>query len=83
MGAASLAVALAFILTGCGGSSSNTPVTPPNVTLTSVAVTPSAPTLAVGSSKQLTATANYSDSSTKDVTATATWSSSNSNVAYV
>ena len=81
LGAASLAVALAFILTGCGGSSSKTPVS--GATLTSVLVAPAAPSLAVGSSKQFTATANYSDNSTKDVTTSATWSSSNTTVASV
>jgi len=48
----------------------------PAPTLTSIAVTPSAPTLAVGATQQFTATGTYSDGSTQDLTPQVTWASS-------
>ena len=50
-------------------------VTDAAATLTSIAITPPAPSLAAGTSTQLTATGMYSDGSTADLTATATWTS--------
>jgi Bacterial Ig-like domain (group 2) len=58
--------------TGCGGGSSHT--VPPPKTLTSVSVTSSTLTVAVGSTQQLTAMATYSDGSTTNINSTATWS---------
>ena len=58
--------------TACGGGSSGTP--PPPKALTSVAVTSSIPTVAVGATQQLTAMATYSDGSTANISSTATWS---------
>lgn len=52
-------------------------------TQTSTTVTPASASVVVGGTQQLTATANYSDSSTIDVTSTATWTSSNTAVATV
>ena len=49
--------------------------------LSSIAVVPSAPQLAVGQTLQLAATANYADGTSRDITSIATWSSSNSAVA--
>ena len=48
------------------------------VTLLSVAVTPTNPTIALGTTRQLRATGTYSDGSSADLTALAEWSSSNS-----
>jgi hypothetical protein len=71
-----LACLLSFPLvianTGCSGGSSNTP--PPARTLTSISVTSSAPNVAVGSTRQFTATATYSDASTANISSTAAWS---------
>lgn len=65
---------------GVQGQTSLT-VTP--AVVTSVVVTPGAPSLPAGTSVQLTATANFSDGSQQDVTSTATWLSSQAGVATV
>ncbi len=54
-----------------------------NPTLTSLAISPSNPSITLGSNVQLSATATYSDLSTKDVSSQVVWSSSNSSVATV
>jgi hypothetical protein len=77
----SLILALIAMLAGCSGSS-NKPLTP-GASLTSVVIAPAAPSLAIGSTRQFTATANYSDSSAKDVTTSAAWSSSDATIASV
>jgi hypothetical protein len=59
------------------------PVTCLAPTLTSVVVAPQSPTLAAGSSVQLTATANFSFGPPQNVTGSATWTTSNSSVATV
>jgi hypothetical protein len=51
--------------------------------LTSIAVTPNAPSFAMGSTQNFTATATYSDNSHADLTSTATWSVSNTAVATI
>jgi 6-phosphogluconolactonase (cycloisomerase 2 family) len=61
---------LVLILAGCSGQ--GTHHTP---TLTSIAVTPATPSVAVGFTQQFTATGTYSDSSTQNLTASVTWSS--------
>ena len=85
-----MAVALCAAFTGCGGGSSSSTSMPSNPstasnspTLQTITVSPSAPSLLVGQSQQLSATALYSDGSNKDVTTSATWSSSDSTVASV
>jgi uncharacterized protein YjdB len=55
----------------------------PSVTLQSIAVTPTSPSMAVGKTQQFTATGTYSDNSTKDLTTSAIWVSSNSGVAAI
>lgn len=55
----------------------------PTVTLVSLGVTPSAPSLAKGTSVVLVATGVFSDDSTKDVTTTVTWSSSAPSIASI
>src|SRR5213080_655582 len=52
-------------------------------TLVSLAVTPANSTMAIGTSKQFTATGTFSDTSTQDVTASVLWSSSNASVATI
>src|SRR3954447_8313320 len=79
-------------LSGCGGEcsvfsercnqqGSGSSITKP--TVQSIEITPLRPSLAVGTSMQLTATAIYSDSSSADVTAQVAWSASNTAVASV
>jgi len=54
-----------------------------SVTLVSVAVSPTNPTIQVGSTNQFTATGTYSDGSTKPITTQVSWSSSNTGVATI
>ena len=79
---------LAFLLlgvslfVGCGGSSGgSTP--PPVVTLQSIAITPSSPSITAGSTQQFKATGSYSDGSTKDLTSAANWLSATQSVATI
>lgn len=72
---------LILLTFGCGGGGGDDP--PPAPTLVSIAVTPAAPSLAVGATVQLTATGTYSDSSTRELTSQVTWSSSAGLVATV
>ena len=51
--------------------------------LQSIAVTPAAPSIALGYGQQFTATGTYSDGSTRDLTSTVTWNSSAANVATI
>jgi len=52
-------------------------------TLVSVAVTPANPSMAVGTTRQFTATGTFSDSSTQDITGIVVWTSSTSAVATI
>lgn len=56
---------------------------PTNVTLTGLAITPASPTINLGASEALVATATFSDLSTMNVTSQATWTSSDITVAVV
>lgn len=67
---------LLAVFSACGGSAPSTPAAVNQRMLTSVAVGPANPSVAVGATQQLTATANYSDGSTSNVTTSAVWSSS-------
>ncbi|NVB81389.1 MAG: hypothetical protein HOV81_23535 [Kofleriaceae bacterium] len=51
--------------------------------LTSIAVTPATPTIALGTTTQLTATATFDDGMTMDVTTMATWMSGSTTIATV
>ena len=55
----------------------------PAATLTSVAVTPTNPSISAGTTQQFTATGSYSDGSTQDITAQVVWSSSDASVATI
>jgi uncharacterized protein YjdB len=69
-----------ILFSGCGGASG------PALTaksLTAIAVTPSSPSVTVGATQQLKATATYSDGSTANVTGSASWTSSAASVASV
>ena len=65
-------------------------ITSPGVTLTvteaelvSIAVTPEAPSIALGLTQQFTAIGSYTDASTANITSTVTWASSNPAVATI
>jgi len=59
-------------------------VTSPLSTLSSIAITPTLPAkLAVGSSRQFTATGTYQDRSSVDITSKVTWISSANNIAAI
>ena len=53
------------------------------VSLTSIAVTPSDPTISVGRTQQFTATGTYSDNSTSVITNSVTWTSSDTTLATI
>jgi uncharacterized protein YjdB len=59
-----------------GAVSGSAAVTVTGATLVSLAVTPANSTMPSGTTKQMTATGTFSDSSTQDITASALWSSS-------
>ena len=52
-------------------------------TLQSIAVTPTSPSIAKGTTQQFTATGTYSDSSTQNITSTVTWTSGTTSVATI
>ena len=60
-------------LVACGGNGGGGP---PPVVLQSIAITPPMPSVAAGTSMQLTATGMYSNATTMDLSAMVTWSSS-------
>ncbi len=66
----------ASVTASSGAVSGNASVTVTGATLVSLAVTPANSTMPSGTTKQMTATGTFSDSSKQDVTATALWSSS-------
>jgi hypothetical protein len=79
MGAAVMAATV--VACGRNNSDATTPTSPSAPTVTSVAVTGSAPT--IGLAAQFTATATLSNGVTQNVTSQATWQSSNAAVATV
>ncbi len=68
---------------GVSGTANLTVTAPVAPTLTSIAVTPPAPSISAGATQQFTATGTYSDGSTQNLTSTATWASSNNSVATI
>jgi uncharacterized protein YjdB len=74
----------AVTITATSGSvSGTTSLTVTSATLVSIAVTPSNSSMAIGTTKQFTATGTFSDSSTQDITASVLWSSSDPTVATI
>jgi uncharacterized repeat protein (TIGR03803 family) len=67
----------------CGTASSSFLVTVTPASLVSIALTPPAPSIALGSRQQFTATGTFSDNSTQDLSADLTWTSSSTAVATV
>jgi len=76
-----------ILITSCsGGGSSGGGSGTPSATLSSIAVTPASPNIALGDTQQFTATGTYSDgktSTTKDITASVTWSSDNTTIVTI
>lgn len=70
-----------FMLFGCG-TDAGAPSTS-TATLVSIAVTPASPSLALGLTKQFSATGTYSDGTTKDLTSSVTWGSTSTGAATV
>jgi trimeric autotransporter adhesin len=75
--ASGLATGQAIISATAGSVVGSATLTVTGATLVSIAVTPANSSMAVGTSKQFTATGTFSDSTTQDITATALWASSN------
>jgi hypothetical protein len=73
----------ATITASASGISGTTVLTVSNGTLSSIAITPAAPLVALGSPQQFTATGTFSDATTQDVTLNTHWSSSSSSVATI
>ena len=75
----------AALVAGCGGGDQGRdPILGlPAASLVSIAVTPAAATIAIGTNQQLVATAVYSDGSAQDVSTKAAWSSATPAVATV
>ncbi|MBR5399921.1 MAG: Ig-like domain-containing protein [Bacteroidales bacterium] len=73
---------LTFVLCSCGGGGgdkSNGPITPSNVTVSSITLSKTSSDLVIGSTLQLTATLSPSNATDKTIT----WSSSNTSIATV
>ena len=65
------------------GQTDSTTLTVTAATLTSIAVTPSNPSIADGANQQFTATGTYSDGTTQNITTSVTWASSNTSAATI
>ena len=73
-------IAVALLgLASCGGGGGGGG----GASLTSITITPTNPSIAIGANQQFMATGNYSDGSTKDLTASAMWLSSTIAVATI
>src|SRR3990172_8416840 len=72
-------LSLAALFASCGGGGGGGE----GATLTSIKVTPTNPSIALGASRQFKATGRYSDSSTKDITASVVWDSSDKTKATI
>jgi hypothetical protein len=81
--ATSVAAGSTTITATSGGVSGSATLTVTSATLTAISITPTNPSIALGTTKQFTATGSYSDGSTQNLTASATWKSSSSSVASI
>lgn len=73
---------LVLTLVGCGGGGGDKP--DPPATLSSIAVTPGAPSVQlITATLQFTATGTYSDGTTRNISSTVTWGSSAGAVATI
>jgi hypothetical protein len=76
-------VGSAIITASLNGIQGSTTITVSAATLMSITVTPANPSIAKGTTQQLTATGIFSDSSTQNLTSQVSWVSGNSGVATV
>ena len=76
-------VGSAVIQASLGGISGDSMINITDATLVSITVTPTNPSIAMGTTQQFTATGTYSNNTTQNLTATATWSSSGAGVATI
>jgi 6-phosphogluconolactonase (cycloisomerase 2 family)/urocanate hydratase len=81
--AAAAAVGTTTVSAVLSGVTGSTGFTVTQAALTSIAVTPTNPTVADGLTEQFTATGTYTDNTTQNLTSAVTWSSSSSAVAAV
>jgi len=81
--ATSLSIGQSTLTASVGAISGSTTLSVSKSSIVSIAVDPSAPSIPLGATAQLKATATYSDHSTQDVTSTVTWATSEPNVAAV
>jgi trimeric autotransporter adhesin len=81
--ATSTGTGTATITAASGSVSGTTSLTVTSASLVSIAVTPANPSMAIGTTRQFTATGTFSDTSTQDITASVLWSSSNAGVAAI
>src|SRR3989442_10432356 len=81
--ATSVAAGTTTITATLGGVSGNTTLTVTAANLSTITVTPTAPSIANGTNRQFTATGTYSDFTTQDLTTQVTWSSSSTAVATI
>jgi hypothetical protein len=73
----------ATIQAASGSITGSTTLVVTSAALSSIAVTPTTPTIAQGVTQQFAATGTYTDSSTQDITSSVTWSSSKTSVATI
>jgi trimeric autotransporter adhesin len=78
-----VAVGSTMITATLGGISDSTILTVTSATLDTLAITPSSPSIALGTTQQFTATGTYSDGSTQTLTTAVTWASLASSVAAI
>ncbi|HTF99819.1 MAG TPA: Ig-like domain-containing protein, partial [Nitrospirota bacterium] len=81
--AAGLATGSTVITAQYGGFTASTNLTITAAALVSLAVTPANPSIALGTTKQFTATGTFSDNSTQNITSSVTWNSTSTGVASV
>jgi len=66
-----------------GAISGNTALTVNPANLLSISITPSAPSIAKGTTQQFTATGTYTDGQSRDITSSVTWQSGTTSVATI
>ncbi len=80
----SIALGTVTISTSTGPFRGSTKITViPNLSVTSLVITPANPSVPAGLTQQFTATATYSDNSTQDVTSASAWTSSDTSKATI
>ncbi|MGA7218703.1 MAG: choice-of-anchor D domain-containing protein [Candidatus Sulfotelmatobacter sp.] len=81
--ATAIAAGATTITATSGKITGTTPMTVVPAALVSIAITPTAPSIALGTQQQFAATGTYSDGSTQNLTGSVAWSSSALNVATI